>query len=466
MSVPDWVFDAIFYQIFMDRFADGDPSNNPVNAQPWHFPPTTWNFQGGDLKGVIQKFDYLQDLGVNALYFNPIFFSTSNHRYNTTDYYRIDPKLGTMQDFQDLLNLAHRRGFKVILDGVFNHCGRGFFAFNDLMENQENSPYRDWFHVKRFPVDAYSPGPARDYLGWWEIKSLPKFNTNNQQVRRYLLDVARYWIQQGVDGWRLDVPNEINDDSFWGEFRATVKNANPGAYLVGEIWTPDGRWVGESHFDGLLNYPLRDCLFRFIHAGTLSVRDFADKVEKLFSYYPAEYALAMYNLLGSHDTERALTKLDGDLAKTKLAYFFLFSYPGAPGIYYGDEIGLEGGKDPDCRRTFPWDANQWNHDLRNWIKSLISARKGSRALRRGGLQRILVDNERSCYVFLRQDGEDNVVAAMNASAKPQQVSIPVGSFSWQNGKVVHNLINLNKSAGVVNNQIDLQLDAWQGVWLS
>ncbi len=221
MSVPSWVQDSVFYQIFPDRFANGDPGNDPPNVQPWGSPPTIWDFQGGDLQGIIQHFDYLLDLGVNALYLNPIFHATSNHRYNTTDYYKIDPKLGDMGDFHALLDLAHRHNMRLILDGVFNHCGRGFFAFADVLENHQHSPYRDWFHINRFPVDAFSPGEARDYKAWWGIKSLPKFNTTNPDVRKYLLDVARYWIEQGADGWRLDVPNEIDDDPFWDEFRHT-----------------------------------------------------------------------------------------------------------------------------------------------------------------------------------------------------------------------------------------------------
>ena len=251
MTVPYWVQDAIFYQIFPDRFADGDPSNNPPNAHPWGAPPTDWGFQGGDLRGIIDKFNYLLDLGVNALYLNPIFQSSSNHRYNVSDYYAIDPKLGNSSDFRALIDVAHHNGVRVLLDGVFNHSGRGFFAFSDLLENQEKSPYRDWFHVQRFPVDAYSGGDAKDYQAWWGFKSLPKLNISNPAVRRYILDVARFWIEQGADGWRLDVPNEIDDDDFWDEFREVVKSVNSDAYLVGEIWTVDPRWVGESHFDGL-----------------------------------------------------------------------------------------------------------------------------------------------------------------------------------------------------------------------
>ncbi len=228
MSVPAWVADAVFYQIFPDRFANGDASNDPRGVQPWGAPPTIWGFQGGDLRGVLEHLDYLADLGINALLFNPIFQASSNHRYNTTDYFRIDPGLGTQEDFRALLDAVHQRGMRMVLDGVFNHCGRGFFAFYDLLENELHSPYVDWFHVRRFPLHAYGAGEAENYLAWWKFKSLPKFNTGNPKVRQYLLSVAAHWVRQGIDGWRLDVPNEIDDDLFWAEFRETVKAHQSG----------------------------------------------------------------------------------------------------------------------------------------------------------------------------------------------------------------------------------------------
>jgi cyclomaltodextrinase / maltogenic alpha-amylase / neopullulanase len=285
MSVPAWVKDAVFYQIFPDRFENGDDRNDPPNKAAWGKHPTPFTFFGGDLQGIIQRLDHLTELGINAIYLNPIFESPSTHRYNTTDYYRIDRKLGTMEDWRALVEAAHRRGIRLVLDGVFNHCGRGFFAFNDILENGEFSPYRDWFHIKHFPVDAYSLGDAHDYVGWWRHKSLPKLNTSNVEVRQFLLDVSRYWIEQGADGWRLDVPNEIDDDDFWAEFRQVVKTANPEAYLVGEIWDVVPRWVGENHFDGLMNYPLRNAVLELL-SGHIKASAFADQVEQLLTVYP------------------------------------------------------------------------------------------------------------------------------------------------------------------------------------
>lgn len=464
MTVPGWVQDAIFYHIFPDRFANGDLTNDPPNVQPWGSPPTTVGFQGGDLRGIINHFDYLQDMGVTALYLNPIFLASSNHRYNTTDYFRIDPKLGDMKDFLALLDLVHRNGMHLILDGVFNHSGRGFFAFNDILENQEASPYQDWFHIKSFPVDAYSHGEAEDYLAWWGIKSLPKFNTDNPSVRRYLLDIARYWIELGADGWRLDVPNEIDDDSFWAEFRHTVKSVNPEAYLVGEIWNADPRWVGDSHFDGLLNYPVRDCLLHTLSPENTGSPSCFRRLESLLHIYPRENAYAMYIPLGSHDTERVSTKLDEDVDRVKLAMLFQFAYPGAPAVFYGDEIGLPGGKDPDCRGAFRWDETFWNLELRDWVKTLIRLRKHHASLRRGDYLHLLGEHEEICYAFARTLEDEQIAVVINPSSVSGSVRLPVSALHWGEGQTVKDLLT-DRIYIVSSGHVTLKLPPWSGVWL-
>lgn len=463
MSVPYWVEDAIFYQIFPDRFANGDLTNDPAYLRPWDALPTRWDFHGGDLRGIIQKFDYLLDLGINAIYLNPIFQASSNHRYNTTDYLKIDDKLGDLRDFKALIEVAHRNGVRIVLDGVFNHCGRGFFAFTDVLENQEHSAYRDWFTIQRYPVDAYSPGEARDYLAWWRNKSLPKFNTSNPQVRQYLLKVARYWIEQGADGWRLDVPNEIADESFWAEFRQVVKSANPDAYLLGEIWNVQPEWVGEEHFDGLMNYPVKDAILGLL-TDRLKASDFADVMEKILSMYPRENGYAMYVPVGTHDTERVLTALSGDIKKVMLAMLIQFAYPGSPGVYYGDEIGLEGGKDPDCRRTFPWEESRWNSELHDWVKKLVSLRKRSPALRRGSLQSILVDDARSCCAFLRQLGDERLLVVINSSSNRRQLHLPVEKLGWKDGTIVHNLLDSNEMT-VSAGSLLVTIPPLSGMWV-
>ncbi len=463
MSVPHWVQDAIFYQVFPDRFANGDTQNDPANVQAWGSKPTTYGYQGGDLRGIIHKLDYLLDLGVTALYLNPIFLSPANHRYSTTDYFQIDPRLGDFQDFKALIEVAHANHMRIILDGVFNHCSRGFFAFNDILENQENSAYTDWFHIRKFPVDAYSKEDNASYLGWWGYKSLPKFNTGNRFVRTYLLKVARYWIEQGADGWRLDVPNEIDDDNFWAEFRHTVKSANRDAYLLGEIWTSDPRWIGPGHFDGLMNYPVREALIEFL-SGTLSATGFAKRVQQLLTLYPHENTYAMYNLLGSHDTERIRTSLKDDLHQVKTAFAFLFAFPGVPAIYYGDEIGLSGGKDPESRGAFPWETRQWLAELYDWVKTLVHVRKRLPAIRRGDFKIILNDDRRRCLAFSRRLGDQIVILAMNASPTPRYLNLSVNDLGWQDGRIVHDLIGTGEFL-VSGDTLSVRLSAWGSVWI-
>ena len=461
MPPPFWVQDAIFYQIFPDRFANGDPTNDPPNIQEWGSAPTAWGFQGGDLRGIIQHFDYLLDLGINALYLTPIFSSTSTHRYNTSDYYQIDPKLGTLADFHALVETAHRNDVRIILDGVFNHCGRGFLPFVDVLENGEHSPYKDWFFVHRFPLDAYGPGDPHNYTGWWNHKALPKLNTDNIEVRKFIFGVARYWLEQGIDGWRLDVPNEIDDDSFWAEFRQVVRSVNRDAYLVGEIWDVNPHWTDEKHFDGLMNYPFRDALLAFLQGRENAVQ-FSERINRLFKSYRSDNLYAMYVPLDSHDTERFLTLVGGNADKLKMAFLFQMAFPGAPAIYYGDEIGQEGGKDPDSRRAFPWKEMDWNHHLRSWIKILIALRKRYPSLRRGAFIQLFAED--GLYAFARTLGEEKILIALNATGRSRRFELPYIRLGWTDERVVQNLISQEK-VSVAGGQITFTLPAWSGAWI-
>jgi glycosidase len=461
MSTPSWVQDAIFYQIFPDRFANGDPDNDPPNVQKWGSSPTSWGFQGGDLCGITQHLDYLLDLGITAIYLNPIFLSPSTHRYNTTDYYQIDPKLGTMSDFHDLVDRVHRNGMRVILDGVFNHVGRGFFAFVDVLENGKNSPFKDWFHINDFPLNAYDDSQPMNYLGWWDHKSLPKLNTSNKKVCKYLLNVARYWIDQGIDGWRLDVPNEIDDDNFWAEFRRVVRAGNRDAYLVGEIWDVNSRWANDSHFDGLTNYPVRDALVGLLQGRENAVQ-FDARIDTLLKAYDHENSSAMYIPLDSHDTERFKTMVGGNIDKLKMAFLFQMAFPGAPAIYYGDEVGMEGGKDPDSRRAFPWNEDDWDQDLRTWVKTLITMRKRTTCLRRGDFLRLMAED--GIYAFARVMGEDKVVIVLNATGRARRIDVPCNLLGWNDGRLVQDCIDGEKHR-VNGGKIALSLTGWSGVWI-
>lgn len=384
MNAPDWVKDAIFYQIFPDRFCRSERYKAVGKFVPWDSKPTRTNMFGGNLAGITDKLKYIKNLGANALYLCPIFKSNSNHRYHTVDYFEIDPVLGTLEDFDKLVQKAHELGLRIILDGVFNHCSRGFFQFNSLMELGENSPYVDWFHVHSWPIHAYSGKP--NYECWWGFPALPKFNTSNPDVRAFLFSVAEYWMRRGIDGWRLDVPNEINDDSFWQEFRRRVKKINKDAYIVGEIWDEPGRWLQGDQFDGVMNYPFRKAVTAYLFdEHPISIGEFAERLQKAF---PADQFGVPMNLLGSHDVTRLASLPKSSVSRVKLALALLFFLPGAVSLYYGDEIFMKGGKDPDNRRTFPWDAlpEAKKHPIFAHLRALVGLRNKEPALRRGSLQ--------------------------------------------------------------------------------
>lgn len=438
---PDWVKNAIFYQIFPDRFAFSKDVIKPDNFEVWDSPPTIHGFKGGDLLGVYEKLDYLQDLGINAIYFNPIFQSASNHRYHTHDYYLVDPLLGGNKAFEILLKEAHRRSIRIVLDGVFNHASRGFFQFNHILETGEKSPYLSWFDIRGFPLHAYEGRP--NYRCWWNSPELPEFNTDNPQVRQYLFNIARYWVDQGIDGWRLDVPFDIDDDDFWREFRNVVKSANPDAYIVGEIPSEAQRWMQGDMFDAVMNYQFTHACLGFFggekidmklaegmmglpNVKPLDAEQFSQRSLELLALYPHDFSLAQFNLLDSHDMPRFLSLIKEDKQKFLLATLFQMTYPGAPCIYYGDEIGLTGGRDPDCRKSFPWEENRWDHDLRAKIKSYITLRHAMPTLRTGDYIPLLA--EHGLLIFLRKDVQDSIVVIINTDTTAHNLSIPMHHY--------------------------------------
>ncbi len=442
---PEWAKDAIFYQIFPDRFAKSATLAKPSGLENWDTPTTVHGYKGGDLAGVREKLDYLQDLGITALYFCPIFQSASNHRYHTHDYFQVDPLLGGNAAFTQLIEDAHRRGLKVVLDGVFNHSSRGFFQFNDILENGRSSAYLDWFMVNEFPPNAYDHERPAGYAAWWGLHALPKFNVHNPQVREYLMSVAEHWIRLGADGWRLDVAEEIVAPGFWEEFRTRVKAINPEAYIVGEIWPMAPDWLRGDRFDATMNYPLTEAILAFITNGAiertlvenkgynpdhpLDARGLSARIGELLQAYPWDVSLVQMNLLDSHDTSRALTMFGGRVEWLKLASILMFGLPGAPCVYYGDEIGLEGGMpDYDARRTFPWDhPERWNTDLRSHYQALIRLRKENPSLRRGGVH--LLHAERDALVFGRWYNEDRSIVAVSRADTPLTLTVPLGELS-------------------------------------
>ena len=397
-QTPDWVRDAIFYQIFPDRFARSLSVAKAAHLDAWGAPPTAHGYQGGDLLGVAEHLDYLTDLGVNAIYFTPIFQSASNHRYHTHDYLRVDPMLGGNEALRRLIDEAHQRGMKVVLDGVFNHASRGFFQFHDILENGEHSAYLDWFTVHGFPLNPYDHSKVPGYGAWWNLHALPKFNIKTPAVREFLLGVARSWIDFGIDGWRLDVAAEIEDDSFWRDFRKRVHSGNPDAYILGEVWTEAAHWLQGDMWDAVMNYLFtRACIAFFIgeevdrdelartsfrRLDPIGAPAFRTAVDRLIGHYHPNVTSVMMNLLSSHDMPRFISLANGDQSAFRLATLFQMTYPGAPSIYYGDEIGMAGGHDPANRAAFPWhDTDSWDRPLLHEFQRLIALRKAHPALR-------------------------------------------------------------------------------------
>ena len=470
-DTPAWVRDAFFYQIFPDRFAASDRVRKPGPLEAWDAPPTNDGFKGGDLLGIVEHLDHIESLGVTALYLTPVFQSASNHRYHTYDYLTVDPLLGGDAALRELLDGAHARGVRVILDGVFNHTGRGFWPFHHVLETGGGSPYRNWFHFdqqgldRRKPIDAYpigrlragwpqdepwpgtedaGAGTAKDRLGyeaWWGIPALPKLNVAEPAVREYLWGVAEHWLRFGIDGWRLDVPGEIDDPPFWAEFRRRCRAVNPEAYLVGEIWGVAPDWLAGDRFDALMNYPLAQAILGFVagpafneqlvrshheYAKTtrLDGAGFAARLTELLAAYAPETTAVQLNLLGSHDTPRVLSMLGGDRDALALAVLLQATLPGAPCTYSGDEVGVLGGLDPDNRRAFPWDEAHWDGALLAAVRAAFRLRRKEPALRSDDLT--VLSAEAGALAFERRADDRRLAVAVNAGEGPVRLRIGEG----------------------------------------
>ena len=416
---------------------------------------------------MVEHLDHLVALGVNAIYFNPIFQSASNHRYHTYDYMAVDPLLGGDAALRELLDACHARGIRVVLDGVFNHASRGFWPFNHVMEVGWDSPYRDWFHfdeealragrqVRAFPEDrdyvldlTAAPWERLEgvnslrelgYRAWWDLPALPKLNTDNPEVREYLYGVAEHWIRFGIDGWRLDVPEEIKDVQFWREFRRRVTAVNPDAYIVAEIWEERPEALQGDQYHGLMNYPFMAAVLSFVaadhhddevigshftirsHVRREDAPTFARRLEHILTVYDPAVVAAQLNLLDSHDTPRFLTMASGDVASFRLATLIQMTVPGAPSIYYGDEIGLPGGFDPDCRRSFPWQAPEtWDRDLLAYVSATAALRHANPVLRHGAFR--VLGAEGMAMAYLRSDDATAMVVAVNAGPAPVRLVV-------------------------------------------
>ncbi|MBD2080471.1 glycoside hydrolase family 13 protein [Leptolyngbya sp. FACHB-17] len=471
IQTPDWVKNAVFYQIFPDRFARAKQRHRKLlksmRWEDWDATPTLQGYKGGDLWGIIEKLDYIQDLGVNAIYFTPIFQSASNHRYHTHDYYQVDPMLGGNEAFRELLEAAHERDIKVVLDGVFNHSSRGFFFFHDVLENGDHSPWIDWFRIHQFPLHPYTGEFPAGYEGWDNNRALPVFNHDNPEVREYIMEIAEYWIKFGIDGWRLDVPFEVKTPGFWQEFRDRVKALNSEAYIVGEVWGDSRQWLDGTQFDGVMNYLFAGPTIAFA-AGDRVVLDqvqsrdyqpyppmfageYAQKMQDLLKLYPWEIQLTQLNLLASHDTARLMTIAGGDRPSIELCTLLLMTFPGAPSIYYGDEVGLPGAIDPDSRRGFPMESN-WDYKIYECHRQLVKLRHAYPALRTGDYKVLYAEG--TTYVFARTLDNQTVIIAVNVGTVAVKAAI-----HWnKTGLKTHPSRIVYGNAELIWNEQELEID--------
>lgn len=376
---PDWVSKTVWYQIFPERFCNGNPKRNLPGVKPWETRPVSnEEFFGGDMEGVISKLDYLQDMGITGIYMTPVFKSPSAHKYDTSNYYEIDPAFGDSETFRNLVDGAHARGIRVMLDMVFNHCGKTFPKWMDVEKRGPQSPYYDWFMVNQWPFgDNNRSTKDKRYYSFAFMDNMPKFNTNNPEVVDYLSRVCEYWVKEfGVDGLRFDVGNEVAH-SFVRTLRNRLKQIKQDIYLLGEIWHDASEWLQGDQYDGVMNYPLTESINDFWIDQTLTNVDFAEMVNRSYTLYREQNNLALFNLLDSHDTDRLFTRLKSNEAAFFQQLTVLYTMPGSPCIYYGTEIAMPGGHDPDCRRCMPWeDIENGVHDARiQMVKTLIRLRK-------------------------------------------------------------------------------------------
>ena len=418
-SVPNWVPDAVFYQIFPDRFRK--------HSEPWASHPCAQadrRAQGGNLAGIQEAIPYLADLGITALYLTPIFHAESYHKYDTIDYYAIDTCFGTHDEFRTLVAALHNRGIRVVLDGVFNHCSHLHPFFQDVTEAGQASEYWDWFTVHGDHVE-FDPEP--NYAHWAGVRKMPEWNHDNPQVTEYLLGVVRYWIQEyGIDGWRLDTTEYLPPD-FVREIYRTCREISPDIYVLGEVMGLGTPWFRHQAVDGVMHYKFLEAMTEFLVKESWDAPTFWQSLHAHWFSYPEDANYGSYTLLSSHDRPRFLTLCANDVNRLRLALAFQFAFPGPPAIYYGDEIGLQGGDDPDNRRCFPWDESHWNRDLLSEVKQLVRLRIQNEALRRGALKKLNADGR--LLVIERSLGEQRFVVAINADRnEAAHFALPVGDW--------------------------------------
>ena len=433
-EVPEWAKDAVVYNIFPDSFAtarraiSGEPSECVWKGQ------TTHGKLGGSIKGITENLDYIKNLGFNCIYINPIFAAGEYHKYDLLDYFHIDPCFGTDEDFRLLVNACHRMGLRVIIDGVFNHVGWRFFAFEDVVEKGEASTYKDWFYGLKFPVHRPETGdeyPQYECFGYERM--MPKTNTENPEVIEYFCKVGQYWVREfDIDGWRLDVASEIND-AFWRRFREAVKAVKRDCLLIGEVWESAQHWLGGDMFDSTMNYDFRKHCRRFFAEHSIDAAQFDGRVTNMRMRYKLPVLYGQLNLLDSHDVSRFLSLCKNELSSMKVAVLFQMTFVGIPSVFYGDEKGIDGLLEEEYRHPMPWGES--GSELERFYQDAIQLRNTWPELRWGDYHTVYAQKGSGMYCYCRSSDKVKIFILLNN--QPQAVDIPAefaeGMLLWQEG---------------------------------
>lgn len=429
--VPDWARDAVVYNIFPDSFASGEGSIAGSGAELIHNGQKSRGRLGGTLDGVAANAKYIRSMGFNCVYLNPIFAAGEYHKYDTIDYMHVDPCFGGDEAMRRMVKALHAEGIRVIIDGVFNHCGWRFWVFEDVVKNQERSRYRDWFYGLSFPVERPAdPEAYPGYVTYAYERMMPKLNTANAEVREYFCGVGQYWIEEfGVDGWRLDVASEV-DDGFWRAFRSAVKAVKPDALLVGEVWETARHWLDGDMFDSTMNYDFRKHCRRFFAEGVLDAYGFAARCSDMLMRYKLQMTGVQMNLLDSHDVSRFLSVCGGDKRRYRLAVLFLMTFVGMPMLFYGDELGIEGIAELDYRSPMPWGGG--DTQLSDFVRRAIALRHERSELRHGDFRVISARPGSRLLAFERRCGGKAVAVCLNAAGTPAQAPV-CGETLWADG---------------------------------
>lgn len=407
---PEWTRDIVMYHIFPDSFANG---KNQIDCKGMEVEldnelKSRVN-NGGTIKGITESLEYISSLNVNCIYLNPIFCAASYHKYDTIDYFEIDPCFGTKDDLKELVRCCHERNIYVILDGVFNHCGDGFFAFRDVLKKQEKSKYKNWFYKLKFPIDTNVPP---NYEAFAYVPEMPKLDTSNREVQKYFCDVGRYWIREaGIDGWRLDVANEINHD-FWRAFRKAVKEEKEDIFLIGEIWEDSSVWLMGDQFDSTMNYNFSYICREFFAERKITASEFAQKICRMNLRYPSVVSQMQMNFLDTHDVPRFLHYCGENEEKLKLALFFMMTAVGIPSVFYGDEKKISGETEPQYRSPMSWKQKD---SLEKYFAETIKMRRTHQALQTGTFKIEYTSDEENIVVFERRNDEECLYVIINNS---------------------------------------------------